>query len=393
MKILLPIFILIIFLGCGDPATDEITEENQEATTTAAGEEEAYVLPEADYYLTVSDSIGVELGDSNYVFGAIVGLDFASNGDMAILDMQKSAVSIFSPTGEFIQRVGRNGSAPGEFLLPAGMSFTPEGGLIVSDGMAHKIVYFDENYELITEAVGFIPSPPAPIVALEGYDIIGMKPDFDQTEDGMFMGFTVARWNMDSSEPTQVFYEQMSPFDPTDLSAMTDDIVSFAATKDGRVFTAPVSSENYMFTAFAADGAELYTYEQEDFERVPKTQSEIDLEIEIVNSRMIAQGMPPSMANWEPNPYRIGIASMFIDGYDRLWITKGTTKTATFDVYSLDGDLLFTAALDVGERADTWTLAIGENGFACFDIDPEYYPQLYFGSLPVQEQDQGNTQN
>ena len=393
MKVLLPIFILIIFLGCGDPATDEVQEENLEVTTTAAADEVPYVLPEADYYLTVSDSIGVELGDSNYVFGAIVGLGFANNGDMAILDMQRSAVSIFSPTGEFVQRVGRNGSAPGEFLMPAGMSFRPDGGLVVADAMGSKIVFFDENYELITEAVGFIPSPPAQLVALEGTDVIGMKPDFEQTEDGMFMGFTVARWSMESTEPTLVFYEKMSPFDPTDLSAMTDDIVVFTATQDGKVFTAAMSSESYSFTAFDAEGKEFYTFEEENFERVPKTQSEIDLEAEVVNSRMIAQGMPPSMANWEPDPYRIGIASMFVDAHDRLWVTRGTTQTATFDVYSLDGELLFTAALDAGERADTWTLVIGENSFACFDVDPEYYPQLYFGSLPVHEQDQGDVQN
>jgi len=73
------------------------------------------------------------LGDSNFVFGVIAGAEFTRNGDIAILDAQKSTVSLFTPDGELIRRIGRNGSDSGEFQISSGMTFMPEGGLVVSD--------------------------------------------------------------------------------------------------------------------------------------------------------------------------------------------------------------------------------------------------------------------
>lgn len=377
--LILPLALLLI-AGCGtsEPTDDVVTEDT---TDSSAGEEE-YALPAADSYLLVTDSIGVEIGDSNYVFGAIAGAGFAGNGAIAILDAQKSSVSMFSADGEFIRTVGRDGSGPGEFLLPITMAFRPEGGLIVADGMGSKLVYFDENYEYLSETTGFIPSPPAQIVAIDGMEFIGMKPDWEQNEDGMFMGFTVAKWTMDSSIPAIVYHSEMSPFNPTDLSAMTDDLALFTATTDGTVFTAPMSTEEYSFTAWTSEGEEIYTYVNEDFERVEKTQSEMDLEAELVNAQMIAQGMPPSMANWEPVPYRNSINLLFVDGLDRLWVSKGTSDTDTFDVFDLDGNLLFTAALDAGEASKTWDTMIGREKFICFDANPEDYPRVFYGDLP-----------
>ena len=100
--------------------------------------------------------------------------------DVAILDMQKISLSLFTHGGEFIRSIGREGSGPGEFRMPVAFAFRPEGGLIVSDGMGSKLVFFDENYDLLTETAPFIPSPPAQIVPIDGMEIIGMKPDFEQ---------------------------------------------------------------------------------------------------------------------------------------------------------------------------------------------------------------------
>ncbi|MCK5063912.1 MAG: 6-bladed beta-propeller, partial [Candidatus Fermentibacteraceae bacterium] len=336
-----------------------------------------------DVYLTITDSIGIELGDSNYVFGAVAGVDFTPEGDIAVLDVQKSCISLFSPEGEFIERIGRQGSGPGEFQYPAGIAFFPDGGLAVSDAMGGKLVYFNSDLEYESDLAGFFPAPPAAILGLEGGVIVGMKPDFDQNEEGMFMGFTIARWEKGQTEPTAIYHSSMSPFDPADLSSMQEDILFFGTAPDGSVFTAPMSSDEYIFTVWSPEGEELYVVSKDDFERVAKTQEEIDIETELVNNAMIQQGMPPAMANWEPDPYRMAIAGFGVDEQDRLWVTKGTSETPSFDVYSADGlDLLFTAALDAGERASTWAVIIRKDKFIAFDADPELYPQVFIGDLP-----------
>lgn len=401
-KILIVVFTVFIFaLSCGEqPATDEFTEGDNEGNIVAEAAE--YVLPEADVYMTLSDSIGIEMGDSNYVFGQIAGADVTPEGKIAILDMQKSCISIFSPAGDFIQRIGRQGSGPGEFQLPVGMSFfhgdeegvvvseitvadSLEPGAVVSDAMGGKLVYFDTDMEYMMDAQGFFPSPPTPLTAVNNGAIVGMKPEFLQNEEGMFLGFTIARWEKGEAEPSVIYFESMSPFDPSDLSSIQGDILVFGAAPEGIVLTAPMSTEVYEFTVWNPEGEELFTVTDEDFVRELKTQEEIDIETETVNNRMVQQGMPESMANWEPDPYRIAIAGLWVDELDRIWVTKGTTLTPSYNVYDIEGNLLFTAALDAGERASTWQTVIKGNNFLAFDTDPEFFPQVFVGNLPGTE--------
>lgn len=382
----------LLVAGCGEqPSQDVSGRDDAEGQTPA---EEEYVLPEADVYLTVSDSIGVEIGDSNYVFGQIAGADIFPGGNIAVLDLQKAAVKVYDPAGDYVETIGRKGSGPGEFLLPSGMACFPDAeseedvsdsltpGFVVCDAMGGKLSYFDLNLGHMEDVQGFFPSPPAVLAGVEGSAVVGMKPIFEQGEQGTFMGFTIARWEMGENEPSVTYFESMSPFNPGDLSTMQDDIVTFGASPDGRVLTASMSTEAYEFTLWSPDGDEIFTFTDEDFQMVPKTQEEIDLEAEIVNNRMIQQGMPESMANWEPDPYRSAIGSLWFDGLGRIWVTRGTVRTPYFDVYDEEGEKLFTAALDAGERARQLQLQIRGERFLAFDADPEMYPQLFIGDIP-----------
>lgn len=374
MKKMIVILSLLLLTACGTSPRED---------TAVAVDEELYVLPDADIYITIADSIGIEIGDSNYVFGAIVGAQYTPSGEIAILDMQKYSINIYTPAGEFIKSIGRQGSGPGEFLLPIAFSFANDGGMVVSDAMATSLVMFDSAGVYTNSLTGFFPTAPPQIVCIDDNAIIGMKPEFEQTEDGMFMGFTVARWEEGETEPSVTYYSKMSPFDPSDISSIEDDVVFFGASQDGIVFTAEMSSEEYTFTAWSPDGEELFVMLDDNFEKVEKTPEEIEQEIELVNARMIQQGMPPEMANWEPSPYKSAIAGIFVDSNNRIWIWRGTEQTPVFDVYDLEGNLLFVAALDAGDRAETLQIVISRDGFVAFDSAPEYYPVLYYGKLPL----------
>lgn len=381
MKLILLLAGLLLLASCGseEPAEDVASPDS---TAAVEASNEAYTLPEADVYLTVTDSIGIEIGDTNYVFGSIAGAGFSPTGEIAVLDVQKIRLSLFSPGGDFLCGIGRSGSGPGEFLLPVGFAFLPQGDLIVSDAMGGKLVRFDSLHAYVGDVTGFFPSPPATLAGVGPDAVVGMKPEFTQNEEGMFMGFTVAKWEWGQAEPSVVYYTKTDPFDPADLSSLGESLVFFGAAVGTPVFTTPMSSSEYTFTAWSPEGVELFTVTDDDFERIRKTQEEIDLETEMVNSRMIQQGMPPEMANWEPDPYRLAIAGISPDGMGRLWVTRGTTMTPTFDVYDLEGNLLFTAALDAGERASTWAVIIGTDRFLAFDANPEDFPRLYLGLLP-----------
>jgi hypothetical protein len=365
---------LAIIAGCGEEPDTPGTADN------VPPEGSAYVVPEADYYFEVVDSIGVELGDSNYVFGVVSSAKFAPDGNIFVVDTQRSTVLFYTPEGEYVMQVGRNGSGPGEFLMPSDADFLDDGRFVVTNNGAMMLTIFDPEYNHLYDLKDFFPSCPMAIDAVEGNRIVGMKPDWMQNEEGMFMGFTVACWD-DSGHVTATYHSSMSPFDPTDLSSMLSDLCIFSAADGGRVFTASLSSEEYLVTAWSPEAEELFTIER-DFERVPKTQDEIDRETEVANARMIQNGMPPEMAHWEPDPYRNMVGGIQVDSRDRVWISRGTIRSPFYDVYDLDGNPLFTVAFDPGLGFDeNMGIVIGDQGYLAFNPNPEDYARVYLLEL------------
>jgi hypothetical protein len=395
-KFLTVVFVVMLIpLSCGGNDPEEGVTADEIGQTHESAETEEYVLQEADYYMTVSDSIGIEFGDSNYVLGQVAGAEILPDDRIAILDPQSCCIRLYSPECEFLMRLGRHGSGPGEFLSPVAMACFPGGeeseeadsvqpGLVVADAMGGKLVYFDRNLEYMVDVQPFIPSPPVRMIAVSGGAIVGMKPEYEQSEEGMLMGTAIARWPFGAVEPTTVYFKNLSPFNPSDLSSMQEDnSLSFSASPDGTVLTAPVATDIYTFSALTPDGEEIFTMTDDSFQPARKTQEEIDIETEVVNNNMRQLGMDPQFINWEPDPYRPSISGLAIDGHDRIWVTKGTIRSGTFDVYDLEGNFLYTVALDAGERAERWVVTIKDDHFLAYDENPENFPQVFIGDLPL----------
>jgi len=371
MKLILVFYCVLFFaLACGSPEP-----EIQQVI-------DSYALPAADTYLFISDSIGIDMGDSNYVFGTISDVALTTNGNIVILDMQKPSISIFTPDGVFIRNVGRQGSGPGEFLYPAAIASRPEGGFVVSDLAGNKLINYDSNYEYLSEQTGFYHSPPLAFVAIEGMEIIALKSVQEETEDRISMGFVVGRWTMEDPNPSVTYYSSLSRFNPDDMHSNEDNAVLFAASVNGIVFTSRISPDVSSFTSWSRDGEELFTSVDESFQPERRTQEDINAEREQIDRRMSSQGLSASAIGWEPNPDKFAINGMYVDGMDRLWVSKGTAQTPCFDVYDLSGVYLFSAALDAGLRSKDWITRIMQDKFICFDRNPEDYPRVFIGDLP-----------
>jgi hypothetical protein len=334
--------------------------------------------------VTVVDSIGMEIGDSNYVFGQIVAAANLPDGSIAVMDLKQCAVLVYSSDGTFVRRVGRNGSGPGEFMMPSSMAFTPDGSMYVTDAMARKVDFFDPAGAYTGCLEGFFPAAPAAIAAIDSGVIVGMKPEFEQNEDGMLMGFSLARWE-GSIEPAVTYYSQMSPFDPENLMAsLGDNIFTFGVSRaTGRVFRAPMSADEYLIECYEPDGT-LYQTIEKPYTPVPKTPEEIEEERAMVEERMSASGAPPGMFSWDPDPDKYAIAGLFTDGQDRLWVRRGWMDEVVFDVYDQSGGLLFVATVQYDtEQTDQWQVLVDEEGILAFSADPQDYPKLYV--LQLQE--------
>lgn len=327
--------------------------------------------------ISVTDSIGVELGDSNYVFGQIAAVDWTPDGSIAVLDLKRCVILIYDSEGNYQRTIGHPGSGPGEFLLPSAMTFREsDGSLAVADAMAAKIQLFDSTGAPTGQIEGFFPTVPIQIMAVDSASIVGMKPEFEQNEDGMFMGFLLARWEGTDIEPSVVYRSEMSPFDPTNIAESMKGLFFSDVAADGRVFLAPMSSEEYLVEGYEPDGTLFLTIER-PYDPVPKTEEEIAEETAFVEERMTASGTPPEMIAWEPEPFKASIGSIMVAPDDRIWVRRGWVNEVVFDVFDLGGNLVETVTVDYPGDTEYWSVTAGEEGFLAFDSNPDNWSRVF----------------
>lgn len=77
--------------------------------------------------------IGKTDGPDPYMFGQIAGAVRLDDGRIAVADKQTSEIRFFDSAGVFIEKVGRHGQGPGEFVNFSNMYRTAGDSLIVSD--------------------------------------------------------------------------------------------------------------------------------------------------------------------------------------------------------------------------------------------------------------------
>ena len=69
--------------------------------------------------------------EEDIIFGVLSSIAADSEGNSYLLDTQLSEVMVFSPDGEYIRSIGREGEGPGEFRRAGSLFFTTEGNVAV----------------------------------------------------------------------------------------------------------------------------------------------------------------------------------------------------------------------------------------------------------------------
>jgi hypothetical protein len=367
MRAILPLSLVpVLFCGCGG--------------TGGPGEPTAAQVPE--YELVPVDSIGVEMGDSNYVMGAIEGIAYGPDGNIVVLDCIHSCVRIYSPGGEFIRQISNKGNGPGELQDVAFLGISEDGHMYIAGegGSVLGLHVFDyaTGEWLGSESVN--GSPPTCIEGADGSAHVRMDLQFDMSSGEPLVTTSVDRWEYGAEEPEVVYCTGVVEWDPADFGHMVTvlwDGYDIAAGFDGRVYIAPLDTQDAMVYAFEKDGTELYTVDL-GLEPVLRTEEELEMERMILRSRAAVMGdqeMP-----MEPDPYRPLISALELDGEGNLWVHRGDLARPTFMV--LDGDdgtLLYTAAVH-GDPPDgsTWRFYMDGHGTLAYAADPaEGYQKVY----------------
>ncbi len=213
--------------------------------------------------------IGGDTDDEDEFFGLIVAIDTDAEGNVYVLDLQLAEVKIYSPDGEFIRSIGREGEGPGEFRFPSGLAFLGDGNIGVVQTAPGRIVLLTPDGE---------PAGDLPVPSIEGggsailrtgrsaggelYLLLQIN---EFGEGKLDQTLRVVRVD-DTGEIAVDFTGSKRTFDFA--SAMIDEKVfdgfenRWALGHDGRVFTNEAWGD-YEITIYAADGTKQRVVKRE----------------------------------------------------------------------------------------------------------------------------------
>lgn len=330
-------------------------------------------------------TIGIELGDTDYVFGTIADAVPTAEGGVVVLDMFSLNVREYDSGGRLVFSAGREGSGPGEFLMPRGIAILGNGRLLVSDMAAGAVSVFDDTLGWERSITGFSPRPPFTMRASGDTTFTGMLPGFDRAAGTM--GYSIVGLSASSAEPFAVYAEEEYPFDPSRMGpSAEDDQPLFAAGSDGTVFISAPGPDAILIHGYSAAGEQILEISEpvERIEKTPEQLADEEAEFEEMSSRRgPGRRFGGGAAVFDPDPYRRAVTELSVDGRGRIWVRLGAYAHPFWNVYDASGELLFTASLEMDDPdIDDMTVRIGSDGAVAWVEDPGTWPRVHLLTLP-----------
>jgi len=351
----------LIVIGCENPGN--------QTSPVVIHDDQSFIA------LEIVDSIGVEFGDSNYVFGSIREVARGVNGEILVLDNIRSRIMVYSSEGIFRAQIGRYGAGPGEFVMPMFFEVLSNGSICVVD---------KSGWQRFTPQGEFIERNPTRTVVMQmssygDNQIVGIVSEFDFVNTGFEITKHVSLWN-DSTpgEPELTFLTRVYSGEEREDLIRIDILNQIRFTAGGnRIYIATDPQNLPEVIIFNSCGDSLNTLLL-DYPEIPRPEEEIDAEkvyIESLVDRTTAGQMQVDMTPYSCYPR---IKSLGTDSSGNLWVQRGFESPPAFDVFDSDNtEYLYSARLQGIENATDWIFDISEHGITGYPQDPEMYYQVY----------------
>ncbi len=334
------------------------------------------------YRLEVVDSIGIESGDSCYVFGDATSADFTSDGGIVVLDGMNCRVSFFDSTGEFSSSLSIQGQGPGEFNSPTFLKTLPGGGFLIFGQEEKKICFYDIRMNLLDEHL------------FSAGNQLGPYKVYPLSDTSFVANFSILSADWDSvstdilllcGDSTTTIARRSAPYDP-DYRWQQSTAMVFTTAPDGSILVANISTEEWRIARFDQTGLLLGSIER-DYEPTRKSDEQISDEMELGRQRHLNATGSLNGFNWQPDEYLPSIREIQVDSLNRVWVRRGGYLEAVYDVMTIDGEDLFTAAFTPPQWLScfTWNLKIGTGEYLARPYEPDDYPLVYRLELVEEE--------
>jgi hypothetical protein len=198
--------------------------------------------------------------DDDEIFGVIVDIITDGDGNFYLLDAQLSEIKVYSPDGEYLRTIGREGEGPGEFRGAFNMFRVPGGNIGVLQTFPSKIIVLTPDGEPAGDY-------PLPEFAGEGFRILlGAQFAGDQlaltymvnqfSQQGFSQNNRLSFFSKDGTTEKKLHSQQANftaaaaVFSETEWDSFRN---RWTASADGRAFSA-IDFGQYAITVWGPDG-------------------------------------------------------------------------------------------------------------------------------------------
>ncbi len=298
--------------------------------------------------LIITDTIGVELGDSSYVFGYAVDC-VRTDSLIYILDMSRAKLQMYYPDGSYYGFAGGGGQGPGELLMPHCIEMLPDGSFLIQDVMDLGLYSPDGEWQshILTHS-GNWPSQHT----IMGDSIFAVRwHEFVHGNSNVLRQF-IASYDLQGEMVTEYMSDPISlPVAPEENNdALNRSFFShyFAGDLNGNLYMVRRSQPGYSVFCLDSDGVPFDTLSIE-VPTVYKSPEEMEIEKAYIEDYLTGMGTS-NVLEWvyEPDPVKPAIAGLWLGWENNLWVLRGYTEKPVFDVWQVpEGEYLFTAELDL----------------------------------------------
>jgi hypothetical protein len=293
--------------------------------------------------------------DDEDFFGMISQCVVGDDGTIYLLDTRMSEVPVYSPDGERLTTLSREGDGPGETRIPSGMLFMPDGNLGLVQVFPGKITKIGTD------------GTPGGVMEIGDASAGGFLQMFDCVSGGKQVVVTAEKINPENGglahrrsnfvaafdnegKETVRYFDNTYFWDFTDFtfdeSGMNRvDFRKVAVGKDGRVFVA-VERDDYVINVYLADGTLDRVIERE-FTSLDRDEDEFNR----VKETMEAALAQIPDAKIVPSPNQPDISGLEIGNDGNLWVTTSRSGIdqpegilTTWDVFNPDGHFIKTVS-------------------------------------------------
>lgn len=275
--------------------------------------------------------------DDDIFFGTLAGVRTDNDGNLYLLDGQLAQVHMYTPEGEHLGTVCREGDGPGEVRRPSDMFVTSDGIINVIQGFPGRIVKVSADGMPAGEAAyGAGEASAGQFGVLVG----GRSDGQDMVLAGIRMTFGgavskqtyfLARCDNDGQQKFALLEKEHEiNYSDFALDEMEMDFIwnRFAVGPKGKVYAGPERNE-YKIHVYATDGT-IEKVITREYKSGPRTQEQRQLATQIIEAVAANYPAPPKAITIEKTQQVLSNIQVTEDG--RIW-----TQTASGDAQAPEG--------------------------------------------------------